>query len=486
MTTPGTIWAMSAQNKRGISLGVRITSAMVILAALVLATSGAVLYLLERGTAHDRVDDTLTAAVEEVHALMDTGVDPETGQPFASVRAFLRTYLSRTVMESTESEIGYVGTIAAIVAPEDVNLRPETDPELTAELEKWVEGDRTIMGTTHTSVTTWRWVVVPVVYPTEVGAVVRVIDIEAELAPLGRSVLFYGASAAMILLAAVVVSILTIKRLLRPIEKLRDAAESIDRRDLSARVPVRGNDDLTRLSLAMNQMLDRVEDAMTAQKELLSDVGHELRTPITIVRGHLELVDATDPADVESTNRLAIGELDRMGSLLNDLILLAAAREADFVTPVTTSVAELVAETFDKARALGNRQWRLGNLVDIDVMLDPVRITQAVLQLANNAVKYSAEGSAIMIDSQLVGQELGISVRDQGVGIPEAELETIRQRFARAESAHLHAKGSGLGLSIVESIVAGHNGRLDIVSTVGVGSVFTIVIPTVQPEGEQP
>ncbi len=116
-------------------------------------------------------------------------------------------------------------------------------------------------------------------------------------------------------------------------------------------------------------------------------------------------------------------------------------------------------------------------MVDITLDIDPVRITQALLQLAANAVKYSGEGSSISLDAELRGHEVGISIRDQGVGISQGDLETIRLRFARGSNAAQQAKGSGLGLSIVESIVTAHGGRLEIASEFGKGSTFTIVLP---------
>ena len=467
---------MSRRRERSRSLGARITSAMVALAALVLAISGALLYLLQQRETRARVDEALQRSVEELR-VFSSGVDPETNQPFTSVYALLGVYLRRTVAAETESEMGFVGTTLAWEASADVTVRPERDPELLAALEGPLQSGSVTLGTTETSVTTWRWVVVPVAFSQDAGAAVRVYDMRAELAPLNRSVAYYALMSSGILLAAVAVSILTMRGLLRPIERLRIAAESIDRRDLSARVPTRGRDDLARLSRAMNQMLDRLEEAMTAQKDLLNDVGHELRTPITIVRGHLELIDAGDPEDVESARRPVIAELDRMGALLNDLIMLAAAREIDFITPTPTPLADLVVEIFEKMRALGDRQWRLGNVVDITIDIDPVRITQALLQLAANAVKYSGEGSSISLGAERRGHEVGISIRDQGVGISQGDLETIRLRFARGSNAAQQAKGSGLGLSIVESIVTAHGGRLEIASEFGKGSTFTIVLP---------
>jgi len=96
-------------------------------------------------------------------------------------------------------------------------------------------------------------------------------------------------------------------------------------------------------------MLDRVQTSVEAQRNLLDDVGHELRTPIAVVRGHLELTDPTDPEDVHQTQLLAIDELDRMGVLIDDLILLAKSAQSDFITPVDTDVAELTEMVFDKS-----------------------------------------------------------------------------------------------------------------------------------------
>ena len=468
---------MRRRAERSRSLGARIVAAMVCLAALVLAISGTLLYLLQQRETRVRVDEALQRTVEELRVFSAEGVDPQTGQRFASVRAFLGAYLARTVMVETESELGFVDGSLAWISGSEAVVHPENDPQLLAALAEPLRSDSATLGTTQTDTATWRWIVVPVIFPEERGAAVRAYNMDEALAPVGRSIAYYAMLSSGILLTAAIVSGLAIRSLLRPIERLRVAAESIDQRDLSARVPVRGHDDLARLSRAMNQMLDRVEDAMTAQKDLLNDVGHELRTPITIVRGHLELVDSRDPEDVENTRRLTIAELDRMGVLLNDLILLAAAREIDFVTPARCSLADLVVETFEKMRALGDRQWRLGNVVDLDIQADAVRLTQGLLQLAANAVKYSSGGSAISLDTQLFGQEVGISVRDEGIGISEDDLQTIRLRFNRGSEAAQHAKGSGLGLSIVESIVSAHGGRLAIRSAPGQGSTFTIVLP---------
>ena len=212
-----------------------------------------------------------------------------------------------------------------------------------------------------------------------------------------------------------------------------------------------------------------------ARRELLDDVSHELRTPITVVRGHMELLDPSDRDDVVETRLLVIDEIDRMGTLVGDLLELA--RASDTVTPSSVDVEALTEAVLDKARALGQRRWNLEASAPLTCCLDPVRITQAWLQLAQNAVQYSAAGTDGGIGSASDSQWVRLWVRDKGVGIAPGDIERIRGRFVRGSSGTEHVAGSGLGLSIVESIARGHGGHLDIESIPGEGSTFTLVIP---------
>ena len=288
---------------------------------------------------------------------------------------------------------------------------------------------------------------------------------------------FYAAAAVFTVALVTGLAWFAVERLLRPIEQLRRATESIGEEDLTTRVPVKGRDDLTALAAAVNRMLDRVQTSVEAQRNLLDDVGHELRTPIAVVRGHLELTDPADPEDVRQTQLLALDELDRMGMLVGDLILLAKSVQSDFVTPVDTDVAELTELVFDKSLALGERRWKMESAAFTRAMVDPTRITQAWLQLVANAVRYSEHCSTVSLGSAVRDGHLQMWVRDEGIGIAPEDIDLVRQRFKRTAGAQKLASGTGLGLSIVETIVAAHGGRLDILSEVGRGSVFTMVIP---------
>ena len=337
----------------------------------------------------------------------------------------------------------------------------------------------------RTSTGNYHVLVAPVHYPNASGALLHVFDRDVAEAELRRTMTVYALVALGTMALVVFAAWLAVGRLLRPIEELREAAESIDERDLTTRVPVRGKDDLTALSATINRMLDRVQRSVEGQRQLLDDVGHELRTPITVVRGHMELIDVDDPADVAQTRDLAIDEMDRMSVLVNDLLMLAKSTESDFVQPQWFDLTTLTDQVLEKARALGDRSWRLERVAAAEAFIDPGRVTQAWLQLAANAVKYSEAGSPVTLGSRLNRGEVELFVRDQGIGIAPDQLQTVRERFGRTREAASRAQGAGLGLSIVESIVAAHNGRLEIDSVHGEGSTFTIVLP-ISPAGSQP
>ena len=460
-----------------VTIRARIMWAMVLLAGLSLLTSGAIVAIVQDRAISSNLDAQLERSRDELRVLATRGVDPATGAPFAGPSELLRTYLERTVVGPGEGEVAFVGSAVRWVASEDVPLRPEDDPELIAAATPWATGDEIILERLRTAEGNYHLLLVPVKFPSETGALLHVVDRSLAEAELRRTMTVYAVVALATLALVVFLAWLVVGRLLRPIEELREAAESIDERDLTTRVPLRGNDDLTALSATINRMLDRVQHSVEGQRQLLDDVGHELRTPITVVRGHMELIDVHDPADVRQTRDLVLDEVDRMGVLVNDLLMLAKAGESDFVRPQWSDLATLTDLTLEKARALGDRVWRLERVASSEAWLDPGRITQAWLQLAANAVKYSAPGSVITLGSRLHRGEAQLWVRDQGIGIAPEQLAVVRERFGRTSEAQSHASGAGLGLSIVESIVAAHGGRLDIESEPGAGSTFTINLP---------
>lgn len=220
---------------------------------------------------------------------------------------------------------------------------------------------------------------------------------------------------------------------------------------------------------------DASEVSVLQQRQLLDDVRHELKTPITIVRGHLELMDATDPIDVASIRDLSIAELDRMTRLIGDIDLLAAV-DGDQFTVNDIDLAALTRRVAGLVTVIPGHAWTVRERGDAVLRGDEDRLLQAWLQLADNAAKYTPPGSAIELGSAATAQGVRLWVSDHGPGIPAAMRHRIFRRFDRGNGRRT-VGGSGLGLAIVDTIAKAHLGHCVVTDTPGGGATFTLEIP---------
>ncbi|HET7415053.1 MAG TPA: ATP-binding protein [Arthrobacter sp.] len=463
---------------RPLTVRARVLAAVLVLTFLGLVVAGGTAYLLQRNHVDEAINDSLSRSVAEFRTLAKSGIDPTTLERFTTANGLVSVAMQRTVPARNEGMLGFSGGQLEYVAHSTVPLRLEDDPELVSWIESYDPQDTIRIQTVETSTTDYRVVVVPVQLSSDPrpGLFVLAYDRTAELGQLNATFLTYSLVALGSLLLIAVVGWLLAGRLLRPIRLVRETAQHIGESDLEQRIPVTGNDDLSELTRTVNDMLDRLQNSFGSQRQLLDDVGHELRTPITIVRGHLELVDVNDPADVGSTQAIAMDELDRMHLLVDDLVTLANVDRPDFVRTRDLDAGQLTDDVLDKARQLGKRRWMVDARTTRTCSLDPRRITQAWLQLAANAVKFSEPGSTVALGSRADGGRLKLWVRDEGAGIEPTDRERIFERFNRG-SRKSRNEGSGLGLTIVSAIAKAHGGRVDVKSTPGRGSTFTLDLP---------
>ncbi len=189
-------------------------------------------------------------------------------------------------------------------------------------------------------------------------------------------------------------------------------------------------------------MLARLELAFVGQRQFLDDAGHELKTPLTVLRGHLELLDPDDPDEVAETRALLLDEIDRMARLVGDLILLAKTDRPDFLAPSPVSVERLTHTLLSKARGLADRDWQLDGAAEGIVVMDEQRITQAVLQLADNAVKHTETGDTIAIGSEIDGRRCGCGSATPVPACPSPTVPTSSSDSAAASSGPT-TRGSG-------------------------------------------
>jgi two-component system OmpR family sensor kinase len=401
--------------------------------------------------------------------------NPATGRPYgADLRTAVDRYLARNAPQDAEAVFTFIGGRfyrGTTEAPADLSR----EAELTRQ---WTGSARPRFGAvSSTPAGEAHWLAVPVIVngqirahfvvaqftgPVREGidAVVRLMAIACLLVPVLAAA---GGYAAM-------------GRVLRPLRTVTETARRIEETDLSGRIEADGADEVADLARTFNAMLDRLERAFEVQRAFVSDAGHELRTPITVVRGHLELM-GDDPRERRETIALVTDELDRMNRMVNDLLLLAKAEQPDFLRLQEVVVAELVRDVFAKTSALGGRDWRLGPVADTTLPADPQRLTQALMQLAENAVRHTGPADVIEVCAAAYDDRVHFTVRDSGCGIEPAEQERIFERFARGGPGRARSEGAGLGLAIVRVIAEAHRGTVSVDSSPGAGSAFTLAIP---------
>ncbi len=218
------------------------------------------------------------------------------------------------------------------------------------------------------------------------------------------------------------------------------------------------------------------------QERFIHDASHELRTPVTIARGHLELLLGTGP-DAELD--IALDELGRIDAIIDRLLLLATAEEPDFLHVEDIEIEPFLEDVFMRWSEVAPRTWRLGPLARGTVAVDPDRLRAALDALVENAIKYTRTNDAIELRAVGDGPgQLLIEVEDEGCGVQEDALERIFDRFARADAARTRSAGGvGLGLAIVDAIAKAHGGSCTVQNT-GHGSIFALRLPAFAADAE--
>jgi signal transduction histidine kinase len=229
--------------------------------------------------------------------------------------------------------------------------------------------------------------------------------------------------------------------------------------------------------LAVEKIAESRASLLERQERFLHDASHELRTPVTIARGHLELSknNGTMSAEID----VALDELERIERIVERLLFLAKADQPDFVVTTEIDLDPFLEEVFFRWSEVAPRVWRLGPLASRTLCADAEALRIALDALLENAVKYTGENDAIEIRSKAVNGEVVIEVADEGCGIPEDALDRIFDRFARADAARTRSDGGvGLGLAIADAIAKAHGGRCTVRPAPG-GATFALRLPVV-------
>ena len=273
-------------------------------------------------------------------------------------------------------------------------------------------------------------------------------------------------------------------KLIGPIKNMTEITKTITVNNINTRLDVKGTEDeLKELSETFNEMMDRIEGGYKIQQQFVSDASHELRTPIAVIKGYVNMLDRwgkNDKAVLEESIEAIKNETDNMQDLIEKLLFIARSDKStlnftkeDF--KISTILNEIEKETkmIDTKHKLYFKFYQ-----DATIYGDKMRIKQAIRILVENAMKYTPQGEYIMVSGYIQDEYYAIKIEDTGIGIQKNDLDKIFERLYRAEqSRSKQVGGHGLGLSIAKIIVLGHKGKIKVKSTPGKGSEFSLLFP---------
>lgn len=286
------------------------------------------------------------------------------------------------------------------------------------------------------------------------------------------------------LISLCIVYLILSKFLTRPLIRMKEATEKLSEGEFNVTLPKQGNDELGDLSNAIRKLASDLERVKKNRMEFLASISHELRTPLTYLSGYSKVAMRPELNDEERKKYLSIIDEEslRMTKLVKNLFDIAKMDDNSFtVSKQSIQVLPFFLHLYE--RVLPSFNMKGINLIvdcneDFEMLADPLRLEQIVLNLLDNALKYSSEGTTTTLAiTQKNNNKTEISVLDQGIGIHENDFTHIFEKLFRVEKSRSRDfGGSGLGLSIVKDLVVAHGGTIDVKSALGKGSQFTVII----------
>ena len=404
----------------------------------------------------------------------------QTGEPYVvnEIKSLYAPELSNRFIRVTRKD----GSVLFISGPpNDQSFDPADVPALSASLEREFSRKQPLPDGRALLIAAFR--------ATANGGGSYLVEVGSSTQPietmLNHLLLLLGIGLPVVILVAVGGGYVLLKRALAPVERITSKAELITQHNLSERLPVAGTgDELERLSVSLNHMITRLDDAFQNSKRFVADASHELRTPLTVLRGELE--------NLVQDARLATEHRERVGSLLEEVERLSKIVERLFALSrldageaqsewVPFDLGELARNTADQMSLLAEDKKisiTCESAPRVPVKGDRARLKQVVVNLLDNAIKYTDKGGAIHLK---VGADDGravLEIADTGIGIPAEAVPHVFERFYRVDAARSgDTGGAGLGLSIVKSICSAHGGGVEVESAVGRGSRFRVQLP---------
>ncbi len=449
------------------------------LLGLTLAASGLLTYVVASHRLMGEMDDQLQQVANQVHR--DLNIPQQEQLDLLSVAP------SRLVPASSEFSapglyVQVVDEQGAVVATSP-NLRGEQLPMQPSLVWAGLKGRATVETLISASQEEVRVRTVPMIHG---ESVLGLVQVGQSLHHVNQTLRWLGfllaVGVAAVWSLAVLVGWILAGRALQPVSAITEAAAGIAATgDFGDRIAYSGpRDEVGRLAATFNRMIDRLEATFQSQKQFIADSSHELGTPIAVIRGNAELLNRPlPPEEARESLRAIQSEAARMERIVTDLLEMAELDLAGDSLTQPLRLDHLVREVFGATRPVASgRGFALARVEPVTVTGNPDRLRELLLNLVDNAIKYTPEGGKISLSVRKDGPWGEVAVTDTGIGIPVEEQDRIFDRFYRVDKARSRASGgTGLGLAIAKAIVEGHGGRISLVSEPGRGSSFLVRLP---------
>ena len=450
--------------------------------ALVLIIFSVVLYAMTARNLRDAVDESLEdTATIAVRSLEERGF-----LPLLNERELLSQFPELARIDKFFQIFSPSGTIT-ISSP---NIKQHDVPLSRTALETAFAGQSIYESAKYPNEPPLRVISVPIMYR---GNLLYIVQVGTSMETVGETLHRFLILLVVAMPIALAVSLaggwFLAGRALRPVDAITLAAQRIAAGDLTQRLGMpTAHDEIGRLAATFNNMIGRLDASFRQIRQFTSDASHELRTPLTVMKGETDLI-LRRPRPLEDYKGVLesnLEEIDRMTRIVDELLFLSRADMGEVkMDALPVALEALVEDVHRQARVLGqdrNIEVVLGTVVPVIVQGDDLRLRELLLNLVENAMKYSHPGGKVEISLLRARQEARLSITDHGIGIAPDDHKRIFQRFFRTDVARAHTKkGTGLGLAICAWIADLHKGRVEVQSELGQGSTFTVVLPLAPP-----
>lgn len=450
--------------------------------ALVLIIFSVILYAMTARNLRDAVDESLEdTATTAVRSLEERGF-----LPLLNEKELLSQFPELARIDKFFQIFSPSGTIT-ISSP---NIKHHDVPLSRTALETAFSGQSIFESAMYPNEPPLRVISVPIMYR---GNLLYIVQVGTSMESVGETLRRFLILLIVAIPIALAVSLaggwFLAGRALRPVDEITLAAQRIAAGDLSQRLGMpTAQDEIGRLAATFNNMIGRLDASFRQIRQFTSDASHELRTPLTVMKGETDLIlrRPRPMGDYKVVLESNLEEIDRMTRIVDELLFLSRADMGEVkMEALPVALEALVEDVHRQARVLGhdrNIEVVLGTVTPVVVQGDDLRLRELLLNLVENAMKYSHPGGKVEISLLQERQEARLAITDHGIGIASADHKKIFHRFFRTDVARAHTKkGTGLGLAICAWIADLHKGRVEVQSDLGQGSTFTVVLPLAPP-----